>query len=79
MRFLGYNLMRHHGWADRLVKERNAMGLTLKQAAARIGVDSCTSARWEHDREPKCVRVAGAAFPQYCSGRMVAARTAWSL
>ena len=54
MRFLGYNpLPPSDGWADRLVQGRTAIGLTQKQAAARIGVDPCTLARWERsEREP---------------------------
>jgi transcriptional regulator with XRE-family HTH domain len=55
IRFLGYNpLPPSEGWADRLVQGRIALGLTQKQAAARVGVDPCTLARWERgEREPK--------------------------
>ena len=62
MRFLGYNpLPPSDDWADRLVQGRTAMGLTQKQAAARIGVDPCTLARWERDeREPTGVFAARA-------------------
>jgi ribosome-binding protein aMBF1 (putative translation factor) len=41
-------------WAERLVRGRNALGLTQNAAAARIGVDACTLARWERgEREPE--------------------------
>jgi site-specific DNA recombinase len=54
IRFLGYNpLTPSKNWADRLVQSRTALGLTQKQAAARIGVGQCTLARWERgEREP---------------------------
>lgn len=54
IRFLGYNpLPPATGLADRLVQARAALGLTQKEAAARIGVDQCTLARWERgEREP---------------------------
>ena len=54
IRFLGYNpLPPSNGWPDRLVQARTAMGLTQKEAAARIGVGQCTLARWERgEREP---------------------------
>ena len=54
IRFLGYNpLSPSKNWADQLVQGRTALGLTQKQAAARIGVDQCTLARWERgEREP---------------------------
>jgi transcriptional regulator with XRE-family HTH domain len=54
IRFLGYNpLPPRKGWADRLVQARTAIGITQKEAAARIGVDPCTLARWEQGaREP---------------------------
>jgi site-specific DNA recombinase len=54
IRFLGYNpLPPSKGWAERLVQARTARGLTQKEAAARIGVDQCTLARWERvEREP---------------------------
>jgi transcriptional regulator with XRE-family HTH domain len=54
IRFLGYNpLPPSNGWADRLIQARSALGLTQKEAAARIGVDQCTLARWERgERAP---------------------------
>jgi transcriptional regulator with XRE-family HTH domain len=62
IRFLGYNpLPPSTGWADRLVQARTALGLTQKEAAARIGVDQCTLARWERgEREPTGVFAAQA-------------------
>ena len=39
--------------AERLVRQRTTLGLTQKQAAAVIGVDQGTLARWERgEREP---------------------------
>jgi transcriptional regulator with XRE-family HTH domain len=62
IRFLGYNpLPPSTVWADRLVQARTALGLTQKEAAARIGVDQCTLARWERgEREPTGVFAAQA-------------------
>jgi site-specific DNA recombinase len=55
IRFLGYNpLPSSHGWADRLVLCRTALGLSQRDAAAQMDVDPCTLARWERgEREPK--------------------------
>jgi DNA-binding transcriptional regulator YiaG len=54
IRFPGYSpLPPAHGWADRLVQCRTALGLSQKESAARIGVDQGTLARWERgEREP---------------------------
>jgi transcriptional regulator with XRE-family HTH domain len=54
IRFLGYNpLPPAQGWAQRLVHCRTILGLSQKDAAAQIGVDPCTLARWERgEREP---------------------------
>lgn len=54
IRFLGYNpLPPARGWAGRLVQCRTALGLSQKEAAAEIGVDPATLARWERgEREP---------------------------
>lgn len=39
--------------AERLVRQRTTLGLTQKRAAAEIGVDPATLARWERgEREP---------------------------
>jgi transcriptional regulator with XRE-family HTH domain len=55
IRFLGYNpLPPSKTWADRLVHGRKGIGLSQREAAARIGVDMGTLARWERgEREPK--------------------------
>lgn len=52
--FLGYNpLPEAKGLDGQLVRHRTSLGLTQKQAAARIGVDAGTLARWERgEREP---------------------------
>jgi transcriptional regulator with XRE-family HTH domain len=40
-------------WADHLVQCRTALGLSQKEAARRLGVDSSTLARWERgERRP---------------------------
>jgi site-specific DNA recombinase len=54
IRFLGYNpLPPGKGWAERLVQCRTVLGISQKESAARMGVDSCTLARWERgEREP---------------------------
>jgi site-specific DNA recombinase len=54
IRFLGYNpLPPADGWADRLVHCRTARGLSQRESAEEIGVDTCTLARWERgEREP---------------------------
>jgi transcriptional regulator with XRE-family HTH domain len=54
IRFLGYNpLPPSKSWAERLVHGRKAIGLSQREAAARIGVDMSTLARWERgEREP---------------------------
>jgi transcriptional regulator with XRE-family HTH domain len=54
IRFLGYNpLPPVDGWADRLVQCRTVLGLSQKESAKRMGVDSSTLARWERgEREP---------------------------
>ncbi len=73
IRFLGYNpLTPSNNWADRLVQGRTALGLTQKQAAARIGVDQCTLARWERgEREP------AGAFAASAKRFLVSSRAAW--
>jgi site-specific DNA recombinase len=55
IRFLGYDpAPQGSGWAERLVQCRKALGITQKEAAKRIGVDSSTLARWERgEREPE--------------------------
>jgi transcriptional regulator with XRE-family HTH domain len=55
IRFLGYNpLSPPQNLADRLVRARTALGLSQKDAAAQIGVDASTLARWERgEREPE--------------------------
>jgi site-specific DNA recombinase len=54
IRFLGYNpLPPADSWADRLVHGRTVFGLSQGEAAARIGVDQGTLARWERgERQP---------------------------
>jgi site-specific DNA recombinase len=54
IRFLGYNpFPPSKSWAERLVHGRKAIGLSQREAAARIGVDMSTLARWERgEREP---------------------------
>jgi transcriptional regulator with XRE-family HTH domain len=54
IRFLGYNpLPPSDKRSDRLVGCRRALGISQKQAAAQIGVDQSTLARWERgEREP---------------------------
>ena len=48
IRFLCYNpLQPSDGWANRLVQACMALGLSQKDAAARMGVEQCTLARWE--------------------------------
>jgi transcriptional regulator with XRE-family HTH domain len=53
-RFLGYNpLPAARGWGERLVRHRSSLGLSRKEAAKRLRVDSGTLARWERgEREP---------------------------
>jgi transcriptional regulator with XRE-family HTH domain len=55
IRFLGYDPQPPSStWSERLVQVRTALGLTQSAAAARIGVDACTLARWERaEREPE--------------------------
>jgi site-specific DNA recombinase len=55
IRFLGYNpLPDADGWGERLVRHRTTLGMTQKDAAARLGVDQGTLARWERDaRKPE--------------------------
>lgn len=36
-----------NGWGERLVRHRTTLGLSQKELARRIGVDSSTLARWE--------------------------------
>ena len=46
--FLGYNpLPEAKTLAERLVRRRTTLGMSQKEAAARIGVDPATSARWQ--------------------------------
>jgi transcriptional regulator with XRE-family HTH domain len=54
IRFLGYDpAPPPRGWPERLLQGRAAMGLSQKDAAARMGVEQCTLARWERgEREP---------------------------
>jgi site-specific DNA recombinase len=54
IRFLGYNPSPQiESWAGRLVQCRTVMGLSQRDAAAQIGVDQSTLARWERgEREP---------------------------
>jgi predicted transcriptional regulator len=58
--FLGYNpLPEATTLADRLVRHRTSLGMTQKEAAAEIGVDQGTSARWERgERAPTGVHLA---------------------
>jgi phenylacetate-CoA ligase len=55
IRFLGYNpLPPADSLAQRLARHRTSLGLSLKGAAQRIGVDAGTLARWERgEREPE--------------------------
>jgi transcriptional regulator with XRE-family HTH domain len=55
IRFLGYNpLPEVEGWGQRLVRRRTTLGMTQKDAAARLGVDQGTLAKWERgEREPQ--------------------------
>ncbi len=57
--FLGYNpLPTAKNTAGRLVRHRTSLGLTRQEAAARIGVDQGTLARWESgEREPTEARL----------------------
>jgi site-specific DNA recombinase len=52
--FLGYNpLPPANGLAEELVRQRTTLGLTQRDAAARMGVDPTTLARWERgEKEP---------------------------
>jgi DNA-binding XRE family transcriptional regulator len=54
IQFLGYNpLPEATTLGERLVRQRISLGLSQKEAAAEIGVDPATLARWERgDREP---------------------------
>ena len=55
IRFLGYNpLPAAKGWGERLVRQRTSLGLSQKEAALKLGVDSGTLARWEQGKtEPE--------------------------
>jgi len=55
IQFLGYNpLPTGASIAEQLVAHRKARGLTQKNFACELGVDSSTLAKWERgDREPK--------------------------
>jgi len=55
IRFLGYNPLPDVTiFPDKLVRHRNLLGMTQSAAAAHIGVDPCTLARWERgEREPE--------------------------
>jgi DNA-binding transcriptional regulator YiaG len=52
--FLGYNpLTAATGWGDQLIRHRTTLGMTQKEAAAQLGVDQGTLARWERrERQP---------------------------
>ena len=52
--FGGYNpLPEAEGWGERIVRHRNTLGMTRKEAADRLGVDQATLARCEQGkREP---------------------------
>lgn len=52
--FLGYNpLPSANGLGEELVRQRTSLGLTQREAAARMGVDPTTLARWERgEKEP---------------------------
>ncbi|MGA2713568.1 MAG: recombinase family protein [Bryobacteraceae bacterium] len=54
IRFLGYNPLRvPTTWAERLAHARTLLGMSQRVAAAQIGVDQSTLARWERgDSEP---------------------------
>jgi transcriptional regulator with XRE-family HTH domain len=73
IRFLGYNpLPEVRALAEQLVRHRTTLGLSLQEAAKRVGVDPSTLARWERgESEPtsKClervVRVLGDVEPQH--------------
>lgn len=54
IRFLGYNpLPEATTLAEQLVRQRTTLGMSRKEAAAEIGVDAGTLARWERgEREP---------------------------
>jgi transcriptional regulator with XRE-family HTH domain len=54
IRFLGYNpLPAANTLAEQLVRQRTSLGLSQKESAGRIGVDSGTLAKWERgEREP---------------------------
>src|SRR4051794_10257641 len=54
IRFLGYNpLPAASTLAEELVRQRTGLGLSQKESAGRIGVDSGTLAKWERgEREP---------------------------
>jgi transcriptional regulator with XRE-family HTH domain len=54
IRFLGYDPRPEpDSIGARLIRCRTARGLSQKQAAAEMGVDACTLARWERDeRKP---------------------------
>jgi site-specific DNA recombinase len=60
--FLGYNpLPPGKNWAERLVRHRMFLGLSQKEAAARVGVDQGTLARWERGErvpEGRCMKLA---------------------
>jgi hypothetical protein len=52
--FLGYNpLPEAVTMGERLVRQRTTLGLTQKNVAGRLGIDTGTLARWERgEREP---------------------------
>ena len=54
IRFLGYNpLPPAKSMGGRLVRQRTSLGLSQKECAERLGVDSSTLAKWERgEREP---------------------------
>jgi DNA-binding XRE family transcriptional regulator len=54
IRVLGYNPLREaNSLADHLVRHRTTRGMSREEAAAEIGVDAGTLARWERgEREP---------------------------
>jgi transcriptional regulator with XRE-family HTH domain len=79
--FLGYNpLPPSKGWTDRLVHVRTALGLSQRDAAARIGVDPCTLARWERgEREPNGAFATAAKLPDHYGKDVVARQSAYSI
>ena len=77
IRFLGYNpLPEGKTWGERLVRQRTTLGLSQKAAAARLGVDPSTLARWERGEGEPAGAVLGRVEKLLASGHSGAKRLA---